>query len=145
MIDAGKIGLIAGGLALFAALVRSARMPWPVPGGVVTSRFRTASRPDHNGVDLRAPIGTPVTAPRGGVVVRSWDSYRGGRSLLVELDNGLVLGLAHLSERLVETGDVVQAGQTIAHTGNTGVTTGPHLHLTLRRAGELVDPEKYFA
>lgn len=111
----------------------------------MTSRFRTASRPDHNGVDLRAPIGTPVTAPRGGVVVRSWDSYRGGRSLLVELDNGLVLGLAHLSERLVETGDVVQAGQMIAHTGNTGVTTGPHLHLTLRRAGELVDPEKYFA
>lgn len=64
--------------------------------------------------------------------------------MIVDHDNGFRTGYAHLSEAIKRRGQRVSQGEIIAKTGNTGASTGPHLHLTLRKNGELVNPEEFF-
>lgn len=142
------IGLGLLGAALVAA-VALAKYRWPVRG-VITSPFGPRVRPNgdhqfHNGVDIAAPAGTPILSPGRAEVLRTWFDARGGNSMRLMLSNGDVIGLAHLREFLVEPGEMVTRGQAVGLVGATGDATGPHLHLTLTRGGELVDPEKYFA
>lgn len=132
---------IAGGALLLALAYAARRMPWPVAGAVITSGFKTPDRPTHNGVDIRAAVGTPILAPFAGVVTERYTHERGGRSLVVHLDNGLRAGFAHLSEWVASVGDRFRAGDLLGYTGNTGTTTGPHLHYTLSRDGMPLDPE----
>lgn len=88
----------------------------------------------HNGIDLRASIGTPVKSAASGIVTGVGDtglvpkclSY--GRWVLVKHDNGLSTIYAHLSLASVKVGQRVSSGETIAYSGNTGASTGPHLH-----------------
>ena len=97
----------------------------------------------HRGVDLRARIGTPVYAISSGkVLARMWDRYYG---LFIDLDHGKGIRsrYAHLSKSFVYTGQHVQKGELIGLTGNTGRTTGPHLHFELWINGKPVNPEKY--
>jgi murein DD-endopeptidase MepM/ murein hydrolase activator NlpD len=95
------------------------------------------SRPFHNGVDFGIPLGSKVYSVMDGVVMgtgntdafpncRSW-----GKWVLVKHNNGLTTLYAHLSSILVTAGDSVSKGQTIALSGSTGISTGPHLHLTV--------------
>lgn len=88
----------------------------------------------HNGIDLACPEGTPIPIGRDLQVRIYWDAqYGGGLSCVV---TGIIYtyGFAHLSR-------VEQAnGSLILYTGNTGVSTGPHLHLTMRSKGQLIDP-----
>ena len=113
------------------------RMP---VAGTVSSEFGAArASGSHNGVDIAVPVGTPVVAPMGGEVVRAWDADRGGVSLKVKYDDGTVAGFAHLSEQLVKEGRF-EAGAELALTGNTGKSTGPHLHYTLTRDGKKINP-----
>lgn len=124
-------------------------------GGRITSGFGPrgsvrgvpgASR-NHNGLDIAAPVGTPVPAAMGGTVLRTWNHSRGGLSAKVQYDDGTIVGLAHLSEQTLKAGARFEAGATIALTGNTGKSSGPHLHYTVSQPDKngkyrKVDPAK---
>jgi murein DD-endopeptidase MepM/ murein hydrolase activator NlpD len=94
----------------------------------------------HGGIDLAVDSGTPVAAARDGVVVRTGWIGAYGYAVYVEHGDSLQTRYAHLSRLLVEPGDLVRQGDVIALAGNTGASTGPHLHFEIRLAGLAVDP-----
>jgi murein DD-endopeptidase MepM/ murein hydrolase activator NlpD len=96
----------------------------------------------HFGVDYVAPDGAAIVAPAAGRVTRV-ESYRSNYGKLLEIDHGggLVTRYAHLSAFEVSEGEQVAAGQLIARVGNTGLSTGPHLHFVVLRDGREIDPE----
>ncbi len=117
----------------------------PCSGGF-SSGFGSRWGRNHNGVDLRAPSGTSIVAADAGKVVFSgWNS--GGFGYLVKIDhgNGIETWYAHCSELLVKEGDVVNQGELIARVGNTGRSTGNHLHFEIRIDGKAVNPGNYIA
>lgn len=110
---------------------------WPVQGGVISQGFRAG----HRAIDIAAPIGTPVYAADSGIVIQSGYSKDGyGGRVIIDHQIDYVTLYAHLSQALVEVGDVVQKGQLIGYVGSTGNSTGPHIHFELRDFGFLVDP-----
>lgn len=122
----------------------TARFIMPVDSTVVTSVVgdpRDKGKRAHNGIDLAVPAGTKVRAPYNGEVIQAWndDKYGGGMSMRVRLDNGDIVGFAHLSGFDAKVGDRVTQGQVVARSGDTG-TGGPHLHYTLKRNGKPIDP-----
>jgi murein DD-endopeptidase MepM/ murein hydrolase activator NlpD len=95
----------------------------------------------HNGIDIRANVGTPIKAPDNGTVTQVYSNDAGGKQLIIKLDSGYTAGFAHLSEYSVKAGDKVKAGQIVAKSGNTGNTTGAHLHFTIKdKSGNFIDP-----
>ncbi|MAP95348.1 MAG: peptidase M23 [Ponticaulis sp.] len=87
----------------------------------------------HRGQDFATPVGTPVVSPADGVIILADpDLYYEGGSVFVDHGQGLISVFMHLSSVDVEDGQVVTAGQQIAKTGNTGRTTGPHLHWAIK-------------
>ena len=98
----------------------------------------------HDGTDIAVPWGTPVLAPARGVVVFAGTMGDGAVVVVIAHDAGLVSMYAHLENRVfplpVKAGDTVQAGDRIGNVGLTGVTTGTHLHWSVWRNGELIDP-----
>lgn len=86
----------------------------------------------HRGYDMATPIGTPLIAPADGVVLLSDELYYEGNAIFLDHGQGLVSIFMHLSEMDVEPGDIVKAGDVIGKTGNTGRTTGPHLHWSVK-------------
>jgi murein DD-endopeptidase MepM/ murein hydrolase activator NlpD len=123
---------------------------WPVRGWV-TSAFgpRRATRVGgtrfHEGIDIAAPVGTPVLATGDGVV--TYAGYKGGfgRALIVDHGFGIQTVYGHNSRLLVREGDRVRRGMDIATIGMTGRTTGPHLHYEVVVDGVPVDPMRYLA
>ena len=117
--------------------------------GRISSRFGNRVHPItkkltfHNGIDIACPIGTPVFSPVSGKVTELWDSDRGGKCLAITGIDKVRFGFAHLDSRVVRLGDWVVKGDVIARTGNTGASTGPHLHFTIKIKNEWVDPEKH--
>jgi murein DD-endopeptidase MepM/ murein hydrolase activator NlpD len=99
----------------------------------------------HTGVDLIAPTGTPVVAAAGGVVATVGFVPEYGNIVEIDHDNGLTTRYAHLSRSQVKIGDVVMKGQSIAHVGMTGRTTGPHLHFEVREKGIPLNPNKFLS
>ena len=100
----------------------------------------------HPGMDFAVPTGTPVKAVADGVVIEAYeDGYNKGYGGYVKIDhgNGRHSLYAHLSRVDVEEGQQVSAGDKIALSGNTGVSTGPHLHLEIRQDGKHVDPAPF--
>lgn len=96
---------------------------------------------NHGGIDIPVPVGTPVTAPADGVVEVAGVRGRGGKSLIIRHADGSTTGFAHLDNIDVKPGDTVTQGQRVAASGNTGNSTGPHLHWTYRDAnGRRMDP-----
>jgi len=119
---------------------------WPLAGGRVTSGYGMRYHPIlggarfHSGVDLAAPMGTPVVAASSGrVELAGWS---GNYGILVELDHGgsVETRYAHLSAVAVRPGQQVKAGQVIGYVGSTGRSTGPHLHYETRVAGRPTNP-----
>jgi murein DD-endopeptidase MepM/ murein hydrolase activator NlpD len=104
--------------------------PRNVKGG---SRF-------HRGIDVGVPIGTPIVAARAGTVQKAGPSSGYGRAVFLVHDNGYTTEYGHISSATVRPGQKVQAGQQIARSGNTGHSTGPHLHFTIRKNGQAIDP-----
>lgn len=100
----------------------------------------------HGGIDIAICEGTPVFAMADGRVKLAQTGYNGGYGTLVILQhaNGLESYYAHLSQVLVSPGDVVKKGQVIAKSGNTGRSTGPHLHFECRLNGVRVNPEHFY-
>ena len=103
----------------------------------------TGKRAFHEGVDFSAEIGTPIKAAAGGVVVYSDRHAEYGN--MIEIDHGddLVSRYAHASKRLVELGQVVLQGQKIAEVGNTGRSTGSHLHFEIRHRDKPLNPSQF--
>ena len=98
----------------------------------------------HTGVDLGAPIGTTIHAAMSGCFTRSADGWNGGYGNMLILNNGkFSTYYAHLSKRLKQQGDCVEAGDVIGLTGSTGNSTGPHLHFEVRINGNVVNPLNY--
>ncbi|WP_421731863.1 M23 family metallopeptidase [Brevundimonas sp.] len=96
---------------------------------------------DHGGIDIAVPIGTPVVAPADGVVEFAGPRGRGGNTVLIRHADGRVTGYAHLDSINVKAGDRVTQGTAFAVSGNTGNSTGPHLHFSARDAqGRRIDP-----
>lgn len=106
------------------------------PGTHVTQKF-TAGK--HDGTDFRAAVGTPLYASQAGVVKTGSGHPRAGT--WVEIHSGsTIVGYSHMSTRKVSSGQSVKAGQLIGYSGNTGNTTGPHLHFYVKVGGKFVDP-----
>lgn len=152
-------------------------LEWPVKlkadGGVglITQHMGEVSKlyrgKPHNGLDIGAPVGTPVFAAESGLVLAvdnndksSWQKYQYGKYVLIKHENGLATLYAHLSKQNVIKGQNVSRGDLIGYVGNTGYSTGPHLHfgvywassiamksvppaLGLVPIGVVVDPEDY--
>jgi murein DD-endopeptidase MepM/ murein hydrolase activator NlpD len=110
---------------------------WPISDGVVSQGFRAG----HRAIDIAARIGTPVYAADTGIVISSGYSRDGyGGRVIIDHQIDYVTLYAHLSQALVQEGDVVQKGQIIGYVGSTGNSTGPHIHFELRDFGFLIDP-----
>lgn len=118
------------------------RLAWP-SRGVITSRFGYRWGRHHHGIDISAPVGTPIRAVRDGVV--TFAGWRGGYGRLVILDHGqgLATWYGHASKILVRVGQRVTTGQEIAAVGATGNVTGPNLHFEVRINGAPQDPIPY--
>lgn len=99
----------------------------------------------HTGIDYAAPIGTPVLASADGIVVMSQVLPIRGDYILINHGSGLHSGYAHLSERLVEVDDTIKSGDVIGSTGNTGRSTGAHLHWETSLGGVWVNPVRLSA
>ncbi len=147
--------LIGVGLLIFSLYQMWRLMKWkwilPDPWKRISSRFGwrihpiTKRKQFHSGIDIPAPEGTPIYAPDSGVVIKVWQNPIGGLQMRIKHDNGYVTGYAHLSKVAKREGERVEKGEIVAYTGNTGRSTGPHLHLTVRDPkGRLVDPMKMF-
>jgi murein DD-endopeptidase MepM/ murein hydrolase activator NlpD len=121
---------------------------WPA-GGWVTSGFGwrsspfTARKEFHKGLDISAPAGTPVYAPSRGVVSGIERTPDYGLVLNITHGTGLVTRYAHLQRVNVKQGQVVQRGEPIAFIGDSGRSTGPHLHYEVRIGGVPVNPMRY--
>jgi murein DD-endopeptidase MepM/ murein hydrolase activator NlpD len=120
-------------------------LQWPVANPIITQRFGYTAFAasgayngnQHNGLDLGAPVGTPIYAPLNGRIrnVGNTDSvpgcYSWGKWLLIDHPNGLSSMFAHLSQISATPGQEVKTGDIVGYVGNTGYSTGPHLHYTL--------------
>jgi len=112
----------------------------------ITSSFGYRSNPFsgklsfHPGVDFQAPVGTPVFAVRNGRVhdIGMLEFY--GLYVIINHDGGYQTVYAHLDEAIVEVGQLVGAGEQIALSGNSGISTGPHLHFEIRKSGKPTNP-----
>ena len=111
--------------------------------GRISSRYGMRNGRMHRGLDIAASTGTQIKAADGGKVV--YAGYRGAYGNLVEIDhgNGYKTRYAHCSKILVKPGDKVYKGQHIANIGNTGRSTGPHLHLEILKNGTNQNPSNY--
>jgi murein DD-endopeptidase MepM/ murein hydrolase activator NlpD len=116
---------------------------WPVDGKVI-SRFGPAKDNQRNdGVNIAAPVGTPVKASAPGVVAYAGNELRGfGNMVLLRHADGWVTAYAHNSSLLVQKGDKVAQGETIARVGSSGNVDSPQLHFELRKGTKAVDPLK---
>ena len=119
-------------------------LSWPLSNNKITSPYGTRSRGFHSGIDLVAKTGTPVYASAGGKVVLSSWYYGYGNCIVVDHGNGLKTRYAHLSGFNVKVGDTVSRGQQIGRSGNTGNSTGPHLHFEVIVNGSTKNPVNYF-
>lgn len=97
-------------------------------------------RSPHTGVDLGAPAGTPVHAPANAVVADVGRYYFCGKTLTLDMGEGLYSIYCHLSRIIVRPGQKVRQGQMVGRIGATGRTTGPNLHWTVKLNGVAVDP-----
>jgi murein DD-endopeptidase MepM/ murein hydrolase activator NlpD len=125
-------------------MIASLPSEWPVNGAVVSGVGMrpspwTGAMEYHAGLDIPKPIGTPVQAS-GDAVVESIDGKRG--TIVLNHGQEIKTQYSHLSKIFVNEGERVRKGQPIAAVGNTGKSTGPHLHYEVRVAGVAVDPRQ---
>lgn len=150
------ISLLLGATAVAAVVSKLKAMStpkplrYPVNNPRITSGYGMRKHPVtglqafHNGIDLAGTIGQVIAAPADGIVTNVSTSATGGNQLIIKHDNGFTTGYAHLQRSAVAVGQRVTTAQVIAYIGNTGASTGPHLHFTVRDAsGQYVNPVDY--
>lgn len=111
--------------------------------GVISSEFGERWGKNHEGLDIAVPVGTPVKSAEGGTVLFCGDGGTYGNLVKIDHGNGIVTAYAHLSEITVEEGQIVGANTQIALSGNTGRSTGPHLHFEIVKDGVPLNPKPY--
>ncbi len=134
------------------ALTTAFGLAWPVPESTrVASPFGYRIHPTlgirklHTGVDLSVPQGTQVHVVEEGVVRRASEDAVNGRVLIIDHGRGVTTAYCHNSELLVKVGQRVKRGELISLSGNTGRSTGPHLHYQLELSSQPVDPLRFRA
>ncbi|MSQ02237.1 MAG: M23 family metallopeptidase [Myxococcales bacterium] len=101
-------------------------------------------RPTHEGMDFKTPIGSDVLAPRAAKVLRvNWNHAANGNCIELRFTDGATAKFLHLNENDVKEGQSVTAGEVLGRSGNTGRSTGPHLHYQIEKGGRVVDPVDY--
>lgn len=127
------------------------RFRWPVSPLIISSPYGARIHPIagearfHAGIDLEAPVSQPVRAAEAGTVVFSAWNGAHGKQIEVQHDAHWATRYSHLEVLSVRPGTVVKKGQLIGLCGQTGLTTGPHVHFELRRDGDALDPEVFLA
>jgi len=156
-VAASEPSSMSGDRALFVGLERHSQPPgqgrggfiWPA-AGTLTSMFGSrgpvmggGSARLHAGIDIAVPTGTPIRAAQGGMVV--FAGYHGAYGKAIKLDHqdGYSTLYAHNSRNLVHVGQSVKVGQVIGRSGNSGRSTGPHVHFEVHKDGWPVDPLDY--
>jgi murein DD-endopeptidase MepM/ murein hydrolase activator NlpD len=134
------------------ALTTAFGLAWPVPESTrVASPFGYRIHPTlgirklHTGVDLSVPQGTQVHVVEEGVVRRASEDAVNGRVLIIDHGRGVTTAYCHNSELLVKVGQRVKRGELVSLSGNTGRSTGPHLHYQLELSSQPVDPLRFRA
>lgn len=122
-------------------LVSSAFLPEGI--GMITSHFGPRWGRFHYGIDVSAPIGTPVYAYAEGTVVFAGHTGILGNLVTLKHQDGLITRYGHADVLSVALGDEVEKGQTIMLSGNSGYSTGPHVHFEIRKNGVALDPLRY--
>jgi len=147
--DANKVTEIIKNLKTKAQYV-GGEMGWPVPNYYrITSPFGYRIHPTyhtrklHTGIDIAAPSGSSVVAAQTGTII--YANWLGGYGKVVMIDHGggYVTLAAHLSKINVKVGQNVKRGETVAKSGTTGVSTGPHVHFEVRINGDYKNPLEY--
>ncbi|HED6756905.1 TPA: M23 family metallopeptidase [Campylobacter coli] len=121
---------------------------WPIENKGITGKFGWREHPllqrreFHPGIDLRAAVGTPIYAPASGVIEFSGYSNNGyGYNVILLHNFGFKTVFAHMQRKdVVKAGQFVNKGQLIGYTGNTGLSTGPHLHYEVRFINKTLEP-----
>ncbi|MDF2837390.1 MAG: hypothetical protein K0Q63_3030 [Paenibacillus sp.] len=122
---------------------------WPADNRKITSTFGIRRDPIsgrsalHSGLDIGGNRGDPIYAAADGVVTLSERTYPQGNNIMIDHGRGIETRYLHLNERLANVGDKVKKGQLIGELGNTGRSTGPHLHYEVIVNGNHVDPMPY--
>jgi murein DD-endopeptidase MepM/ murein hydrolase activator NlpD len=130
--------------------LESQQFSFPV-NGVISSNFGMRIHPIygdirfHDGIDIAAPVGTDIYPIKDGVVVFSGEQAGYGNVVIIDHGDGLTSKYAHNKVNLVKEGDLVDTHTAIACVGNSGNSTGPHLHLEISEKGKYVDPVKLLA
>ncbi|MBW0103235.1 M23 family metallopeptidase [Pseudonocardia sp. KRD-291] len=115
-----------------------------IVSGRVSSGFGSRWGTAHKGLDIAAPIGTPINVPLAGTVISSGPASGFGMWVRVRHDDGTVTVYGHINRSLVTVGEKVSAGQQIAEVGNRGQSTGPHLHIeVVTPGGTKVNPKPW--
>lgn len=123
------------------------RFLWPVPNFYkVSSNFGPRGRRHHDGIDIPAPKGTPIVAVDSGVVIYSDNGIRGyGNMIVLSHGDDVFTVYAHNTKNKVDKGEKVKKGETIALVGNTGRSTGPHLHFEIRVKSRVRNPAQFLS
>jgi murein DD-endopeptidase MepM/ murein hydrolase activator NlpD len=127
-----------------AASEPPAPLRWPLAAPQLSSSFGERQGRPHEGIDLAAPLGTPIYAAEAGKVLYAGNAVRGyGNLVVLQHAGGLLTVYAHTSLMLVHTGEAITLGQEIARVGQSGRATGPHLHFEVRRGQVPQDPLQF--
>jgi murein DD-endopeptidase MepM/ murein hydrolase activator NlpD len=117
---------------------------WPVQGNVVSSYGPKADGLHNDGINIKAPRGTPVRAAENGTVVYASNELKGyGNLVIVRHADQYMTAYAHMDKMLVKRGENVKAGQSIGTVGATGGVDSPQLHFEIRKGTKPLDPQKY--
>ncbi len=142
---------LAALMAAQGGIVSESGFMWPLTAyNTLSSLFGSRTHPitgkpnNHSGIDIPAPAGTPILSAKSGVILYSAYDSSYGNYVVVSHGNGQSTLYAHMSQRGVKEGDVVNQGDVVGYVGTTGSSTGNHLHFEVRINGTRYDPINYF-
>ncbi|SET98774.1 M23 family metallopeptidase [Paenibacillus sp. NFR01] len=151
--EAEQANRLEASLAAKKAQAEKARLApaviWPTNSRVITSSFGYRTDPFngtsayHSGIDIAGKIGDPVYAAMDGVIVAADQMSARGKYIIIQHKNGLQTWYMHLNKMIVTAGDTVKKGEQIGLLGNTGRSTGPHLHFQVLKNDQAVNPLAY--
>ena len=128
--------------------ISKALMKTPINGARLSSGFGNRKHPilgftkHHNGTDFAAPTGTPIMASGNGTVIKAGWCGNGGNCVRIRHNSSYTTGYGHMSKIATRKGRRVRQGQVIGYVGNTGMSTGPHLHYTVKYNGKFINSQR---